>query len=166
LPGRPKKPNLSIWCEGGGILKEQRKCKPGNPAWQPGVSGNPKGRTPGSGEVGKLRAAIAEHVPAIVAKLVEMAKAGDAGAARLLLERTLAPLKATDQAAPVALAGAALAEQGRAIVAAAGAGALTPSQAVQYLTGLGALAKLIETDELAARVAALEGKHGPAEGLV
>jgi hypothetical protein len=157
---------LSIWCEGVGILKEQRKRKPGNPAWQPGVSGNPRGRAPGCGEVARLRAAIAEHVPQIVAKLVELARAGDVQAARLLLERTCAALKPIDQPAPVPLAGAALAEQGRAIVAAAGEGALTPSQAVQYLTGLSALAKLIETDELAARVAALEGKHGPAEGLV
>lgn len=128
--------------------------------WPKGTSGNPRGRC---GDVWKLRAAIAEHVPAIIAKLVELAKAGDAGAARLLLERTVAPLKAADQAAPLAGLTApqgALSEQGRAVVAAAAAGDLTPSQAVQYLTGMGTLAKLIETDELAARIAALEAKQG------
>ena len=35
--------------------------------WKPGESGNPAGRKPGSGEVAKLRAAIAEHMPGIVA---------------------------------------------------------------------------------------------------
>lgn len=128
--------------------------------WRPGESGNPRGRSQGSGEVAKLRAAIAEHVPDIVAKLVESAKAGDASAARLLLERVIPPWKATEQAAPIALPDGALSDQGRAVLMAAGAGELAPGQAAQLLAGLGALAKLIETDELAARVAALEAKHG------
>jgi hypothetical protein len=100
-------------------------------------------------------------VPDIITKLVEQAKAGDAGAARLLLERVLPPVKATEQTVPVALpADGSLADQGRAVLAAAGAGTLAPGQASQLLQGLGALAKLIETDELAARIAALEGKDG------
>ena len=31
--------------------------------WKPGVSGNPKGKTPGSGELQKLRATLAADVP-------------------------------------------------------------------------------------------------------
>ena len=56
--------------------------------WKPGQSGNPKGRPPGQGEAGtaaKLRRAIAEHVPAIVERLVDQAMGGDVGACRLLL---------------------------------------------------------------------------------
>ena len=133
--------------------------KPGR--WMAGESGNPKGRAKGSGDIGKLRADIAKHVPDIITKLVELAKAGDAGAARLLLERVLPPVKATEQAVPVALpTDGSLADQGRAVLAAAGAGTLAPGQASQLLTGLSALAKLIETDELAARIAALEGMDG------
>jgi phage terminase small subunit len=56
-----------------------------------------------------------------------------------------------------------LTDQGRAVVAAAVAGELPLSQAAQLITGLGALAKLVETDELAARIAALEKKHGHPE---
>lgn len=127
--------------------------------WKPGQSGNPRGRKRGTGEVGKLRASIAEHVPEIIAKLVEQAKGGDAGAARLLLERVLPPIKASEQAVAIPLAtGASLADQGRAVLEAAGAGVLAPGQAAQLLTGLGALAKLIEADELADRIAALEAK--------
>ena len=126
----------------------------------PGASGNPKGRPPGAGEVAKLRASIAGHVPAIVTKLVEQAKAGDAAAARLLLERVLPPVKAAEQPVPIALpTDGTLTDQGRAVIAAAGAGELAPGQAAQMLTGLGALAKLIETDELAARIAALEERN-------
>lgn len=124
--------------------------------WKKGTSGNPAGRAPGSGEVGKLRAAIAEHVPSVIAKLVEQAQAGDVGAARLLLERCIAPLKAIDQAAPVALPAATLTDQARAVLLAAASGELTPAEAVQYLQGIGAVARVTETDEIAARVAALE----------
>lgn len=131
-----------------------------NTKFQPGQSGNPKGRTPGSGEIGKLRAAISRHVPAIIDKQVELAKAGDAQAARLLLERVLPPVKAAEQPVSISLPGdASLAEQGRAVLIAAGAGQLAPGQAAQLLAGLGALAQLVKTDELAARIAALEEKN-------
>jgi hypothetical protein len=55
---------------------------------------------------------------------------------------------------------ATLTDQGKAVLTAAAAGHLTASQAGQLMTGLGALAKLIETTELAERIAALEGKDG------
>ena len=128
--------------------------------WKPGESGNPKGRARGSGEVGRLRESIAQHVPDIIAKLVAAATAGDAAAARLLLERVIPPIKAAELPTPMDLPDGSLADQGRAVLAAAGSGDLAPGQAAQLLAGLGALAKLIETDELAARIAALEAKHG------
>ncbi len=133
--------------------------KPPPPRWKPGESGNPKGRPPGVGAHAKLRAAIAEHLPDILNKLVAQAKSGDAQAARLLIERVLPPVKAVELPAPVKLPEGTLAEQGRAVVMAAGTGALAPGQAAQLLTGLGALARLVEADELAARVAALEERH-------
>ena len=44
-------------------------------AWKPGQSGNPKGRPAGTGEVAKLRAAIADRVPELLSKL--MARLGE-----------------------------------------------------------------------------------------
>lgn len=129
--------------------------------WKPGESGNPRGRPQGAGEVAKLRAGISQHIPGIIKKLVDQAKAGDAAAARLLLDRVLPPIKATEQPAPIDLPDGTLTDQGRAVLTAVGAGDIAPGQAAQLLSGLGALAKLIETDELAARVAALEEKHVP-----
>lgn len=126
----------------------------------------PKGtRPPGGSRKGrpnkatKLREAIGKDVPAIVEKLVDQARNGDTAAARLLLERVMPPLKAAELPAPLTLPDGPLADQGRAVLMAAGAGHLTPTQAAQLLTGLASVAKLIETDELAARVAALEERH-------
>lgn len=127
-------------------------------AWVKGQSGNPKGRRVGSGELGRLRAGIGEHVPEIIASLVTAAKAGDTGAARLLLERVLPALKPEERPAPVALAGEGLVEQGRSVIDAVARGELATGQAAHLLAGLGALARLVEVDELADRIEALEAK--------
>ena len=124
--------------------------------WKAGQSGNPAGRKPGTGAVAKIRASMAEHVPALVTVLLERAMAGDIGAARLLLERTVAPLKAAEQVAPLALPDGTLTEQGRAVIAAVASGELAPSQGAALLSSLGTLAKLTEADELARRIDALE----------
>lgn len=132
---------------------------PGRP-FKPGQSGNPKGRPPGASAVAKLRADLAKDVPEIIKVLVTNAKAGDAQAARLVLERVLPPVKAMEQPVPIDLPeGAGLADTGRAVLDAAAAGDLAPGQAAQLMAGLSGLAKLIETDELAARVAALEKRN-------
>ena len=96
--------------------------------WKAGESGNPAGRRPGTGDVAKLRAAIAKHIPSIIDKLTTAALFGDVSAARLLLERVIAPLKASEDAAPLTLDGT-LTQQGRAVVAAVAAGDLAPDRA-------------------------------------
>lgn len=149
----------------GPALKKQAANRARGRPFQPGESGNPAGRPPGTGEVAKLRAAIADHVPDVIAAMVKAAKEGDSAAARLLLERSVAPLRAIDQPAPVALPGATLTEQARGVLAAASAGTLTPSEAATLLQALGNVARIAEFDELTARIAALEAKQ-PQEGLV
>ena len=129
------------------------------PGWTKGTSGNPAGRPPGSGEVAKVRAAMAKHVPAVIAKLVESALAGDIGAARLLLERTIAPLKASEEKTELTLPDGSLTEQGQAVIAAIASGELAPGQGAALLASLGTLAKLSEADELEKRIKALEEKH-------
>jgi hypothetical protein len=128
-------------------------------AWKPGESGNPNGRPAGTGEVARMRAAMAEHVPAVVAKLVESALAGDVGSARLLLERTIPPLKASEEKTELSMPDGTLTDQGRAVVAAIAAGELAPGQGSALLASLGTLAKLIETSELETRIAQLESHH-------
>jgi hypothetical protein len=129
--------------------------------WKPGQSGNPNGRPPGASEVGRLRAAISKHLPAIIAQLVEKACGGDTQAARLLLERVLPPVKAIEATVMLDLApDASLTEQGEAIVRAVATGLLAPGQAGALLTGLGAIARIKEVDELAKRLEALEKAAG------
>ncbi len=130
--------------------------------WKPGESGNPKGKPPGTGEVAKLRAAIGSRVPELLAAMMTLALDGDVGAARLLLERAIAPLKAAEQTQALSLPNGTLTEQGRAVLAAVAAGELAPGQGAQLLTAFGTLGKIAEIDELAARITLLEKKHGNA----
>ena len=125
--------------------------------WKPGVSGNPKGKTPGSGELQKLRATLAADVPGILAGLVTAAKAGDTQAARLILERILPPVKAIEQAVALQLPnGGTLTAQGRAVLSAVAAGELAPSQGAALLGAIGTLARVTVIDELEARLTKLE----------
>ena len=125
--------------------------------WAAGVSGNPKGKPAGSGELQRLRASIAGDVPDILAGLVTAAKAGDVQAARLILERVLPPMKPVEQPQALPLPeGGTLSAQGRAVLSAVAAGELAPGQGAQLLAAVGQLARLIEVDELAARITVLE----------
>lgn len=127
--------------------------------FKPGQSGNPAGRKPGTGEVARLRAAIAENLPELLKVLADRALSGDIGAARLLLERTIAPLKPSEEVTPLQMPTGTLTEQGSAVLAAVASGQIAPGQGAALLASLGALAKLIETDELEKRIAALEFRN-------
>ena len=125
--------------------------------WRAGESGNPKGKTPGSGELQKLRAALAADIPEILAGLVLAAKGGDVQAARLILERILPPVKPIEQAVALQLPeGGTLTAKASGVLSAAAAGDLAPGQAAQLIAALGTLAKISEVDELAARIEKLE----------
>lgn len=131
--------------------------------WKAGESGNPKGKTPGSGELQKLRASLTADLPGILAGLVLAAKAGDVQAARLILERILPPMRPIEQPQALTLpANGSLTAQGRAVlsaVAAVAAGQLAPSQGAALLSAIGTLARVQEVDELAARIEKLEQRH-------
>ena len=108
----------------------------------------------------RLRESIAAHLPAIITQLVTKAKEGDAQAARLLLERVLPALKPIEQAVALSLPqGEGITGQGRAIVQAVAEGTLAPGQGAQLLAGLGSLARIVEIDELDARLTKLEEKQ-------
>lgn len=134
--------------------------KPPAAAWKPGQSGNPKGRPQGSGDVSKLRAAIADRVPELLAAMMTRALDGDVGAARLLLERAVAPLKGIEQTVTLQLPDdGTLSAKGNAVLSATAAGVLAPGQAVQLIAAMGTLAKIHEVNELSERIAALEAQH-------
>lgn len=124
--------------------------------WKKGQSGNPKGKKPGTGELQRLRAAIGEHVPEIIQRLVDAAKDGDTQAARLILERVLPPIKASEQTQTIHLPDGSLTDQGRAVLLAVAAGEIAPSQGAALLSSIAGLARVAEVDELVRRIDALE----------
>jgi hypothetical protein len=128
--------------------------------WKAGQSGNPAGRRPGTGEVAKIRAAIAERVPELLEKLMNQAIEGDTAAARLLLERAVPPLKAAEQSQALSLPDGSLTDKGRAVLACVAAGELAPGQGAALLGAIGALARVAEIDELETRLSQLEKHHG------
>lgn len=132
-------------------------------SWKPGSSGNPKGRPKGCGFAGKLRTKIAGDVPDIVDALTKMAKAGDPQAARILLDRVVAPLKPQEVAAPISLPDGPAAEQGAAVIRAIAAGDLAPGQGAVLLQAVANLARVVDLADLERRIAALEKGH---EGTV
>jgi hypothetical protein len=110
--------------------------------------------------VAKLRADIADRVPQLLGQLFTQAMAGDVGAARLLLERSIAPLKAIEAPQALHLPDGTLTEQGRAVLGAVAAGELAPGQGAALLGAIGTLARVTEVDELTRRIEKWEAEHG------
>ena len=108
----------------------------------------------------QIRAAIAARVPELLTAMMTKALEGDVGAARLLLERAVAPLKAAEQTQALSLPDGTLTQQGRAVLACVAAGDMAPSQGSQLIAAIGSLARVSEIDELAQRITKLENKHG------
>lgn len=129
-----------------------------NTKFKPGQSGNPAGRPKDKTPATLLRKSIADDMPEILNKLVELAKGGDVQAAKVLLDRICPPLK--PQALPIALpVNGSLTEQGSEIIKATMAGQIPPDIGSQLITALTHQAKIIEIDELVKRVEALEHKQ-------
>jgi hypothetical protein len=138
--------------------QEQRRT-PGR-AFEPGQSGNPRGRPRGARNKATLavEALLEGEAEALSRKAVELALAGDVTALRLCLDRLMPPrrdrpvtldLPAISTAADVIGASAAL-------VSAAAAGEVTPSEAAQLARLVEVHVRAIETHELHERIARLE----------
>ena len=131
------------------------------PKFLPGQSGNPAGKKPGTLSLpGKLRAALGAEAGEILEAMVAKAKDGDTTAARLILDRVVAPLRATDE--PLPLPSTDLSDLSRAPVALLGAlsqGTITPAQLNEIAGALASLVRVREATELEARLAALEGQR-------
>lgn len=129
--------------------------------FEPGRSGNPAGKPRGAVcRITKLRRSIEDAIPGILAALTEKALAGDTAAAKLLLERSVAPLKATAPTVQLPdLAGENLTLAARSVLQAVGEGTLAPDAGAQILQGLIGSLRQIEQAELEARIESLEKKQ-------
>jgi hypothetical protein len=132
---------------------EEPKRK-GNPRWQPGVSGNPKGATPGKGKrLMRFREQIEDALPDVIAVLIADAlnptSATKTQSARLLIERGVPSYRseAPTIVLPAVTAADTLTNKGRAVFDAAANGEVSPTSAGEMLGGLAGIARLQEIDE-------------------
>lgn len=128
--------------------------------FEPGRSGNPKGRPASPYSMSRLRAAMGEDLPKIIGILRERAMDGDMRAIELVMSRCLGPLRAADPPVTLPLTGNP-GEDSRTIAQAAGRGEISPSTAQQLMGAVASQARVLELAELEGRIAALEARtHG------
>ena len=109
----------------------------------------------------QIRAGISAFLPDVISKLISQALSGDVGASRLLLERTIPPLKPIE--VPIAIQlpkDGSLVAQAHCVLSEAASGAITPTQASILISAIGALAKIVEACELEQRITKLEMNRG------
>lgn len=124
-----------------------------------GTSGNPAGRPRKTTTLAAFKSSLSIAIPDILDALIESAKAGDTGAAKILMDRIYPTLK--PQSVPVSVPVAAtLADQGNEIIRSTMTGTLTPDTCYQLLSSLASQTKIVEVDELIKRIERLEnGNH-------
>lgn len=130
--------------------------------FQPGQSGNPNGRPKGSKSrhIMALEALAEGEVQAVVQAMIDKAKEGDAMAARSILDRVWPTRKGARIAFDLPEIGKAedLPEAIAAVNRQVADGDMSPDEGALVVGLLDAHRKAIETNELAARIAALEKK--------
>lgn len=134
----------------------------GNPAWvKGGPSPNPAGRPKGIVDKRqKVQVALMDDAPAIARVVIDAALEGDMQAASLVLARIAPTLRS--QAQPVAFefdATAPIARQVEMVLDGIASGAVPADIGKQIIDAVGALSAIRATEELEARLAALEAKE-------
>lgn len=134
------------------------------PRWKPGQSGNPKGRpkgVPNRMTLVRQELETPELLQFALAATVKAAKAGDVGALRLLLERIWPAPRSTYKAAEIDSRQArTLTQRGEAVVAAMLSGDIAADVGATMLAALAQQTRVVESEKLADRVAALEALLG------
>lgn len=133
--------------------------------FRPGHSGNPAGRP--RSESTALRQKLTEHAEGVLRAVIDAALSGDMAAAKMILDRVVPPLRSHSESVHIPLVASAdpadPADVARSILGAAVAGNITPDTAVQLLSAAASLSRIIETEELKARLEALERCVAPAK---
>lgn len=130
--------------------------------FQPGMSGNEKGRPRGSGHRQQLFNKLVEpRKEELFEKAINLALSGNDLMLKLFLERML-PSRPTDDAVSLDITGMDLTKvesllaAGKTILEGVAAAEITPSQGKALMGVVGAQTKQIEAHELSQRVAAME----------
>ena len=129
--------------------------------WQPGQSGNPKGRPVGSRNKKNVIAEEFEKDGSEVARVVmNAALEGDMQAANMVLQRLSPPLRARAEKVTFELTpDAPLHEQANQVLASVAEGAIDPETGKMLIDCIQSVAGIRAVDELEARLIALEEKN-------
>lgn len=129
--------------------------------WQPGQSGNPKGRPVGSRNKKNVIAEEFEKDGSAVARVVmDAALQGDMQAANMVLQRLSPPLRARAEKVTFELTpDAPLHEQANQVLASVAEGAIDPETGKMLIDCIQSVAGIRAVDELEARLQALEEKQ-------
>ncbi|WP_222422934.1 DUF5681 domain-containing protein [Sphingobium sp. B2] len=130
--------------------------------WQPGQSGNPRGRPPNRPDKRLLATQAAlDEMRNIVAMLVGRALEGDTNAASIVLSKVLPSVKAQAEKVNFEFdATAPISEQVAQVLDAVAAGAVAPDVGRLIIDSIKSLADVRATEQLESRIAALEEKQG------
>ena len=129
--------------------------------WQPGQSGNPKGRPVGSRNKKNVIAEEFEKDGSAVARVVmDAALEGDMQAANMVLQRLSPPLRARAEKVTFELSpDAPLHQQANQVLASVAEGAIDPETGKLLIDCIQSVAGIRAVDELEARLIALEEKN-------
>lgn len=129
--------------------------------WQPGQSGNPKGRPVGSRNKKNVIAEEFEKDGSAVARVVmDAALEGDMQAANMVLQRLSPPLRARAEKVTFELTpDAPLYQQANQVLASVAEGAIDPETGKMLIDCIQSVAGIRAVDELEARLIALEEKN-------
>ncbi len=129
--------------------------------WQPGQSGNPKGRPVGSrNKKNVIAEEFAKDGSAVARVVMDAALAGDMQAANMVLQRLSPPLRARAEKVTFELTpDAPLHEQASQVLASVAEGAIDPETGKVLIDCIQSVAGIRAVDELEARLAALEEKQ-------
>ncbi|WJS98917.1 DUF5681 domain-containing protein [Novosphingobium humi] len=151
------------WMQGFVPQPTAKKARAGNPSWTPGCkSPNPSGRPKGIIDKRvKVTQALLDDAHSVARVVIDAALEGDIQAASLVLARVAPALKSTmekvafdfDASAPVAT-------QVEQVLQAIADGAVSADVGKQIIDAISALSSVRATEDLQARIEALEAKQG------
>ncbi len=129
--------------------------------WQPGTSGNPKGRPVGTrNRKNVIAEEFAKDGSAVARVVMDAALAGDLQAANIVLQRLSPPLRARAEKVTFELApDAPLHEQANQVLASVADGSIDPETGKMLIDCIQSVAGIRAVDELEARLIALEEKN-------
>ena len=129
-------------------------------SWRPGRSGNPRGRPRGSGRTAPLTALLDSNAEPLLQAVLTQALSGDITAARLLFDRYGPSLRPESYLEPGWCAEGGVASS-QALLARVADGSMPVETALAAQQLVLNHAKVVESEELAARIGALEARMTP-----